>query len=133
VQANHDLSRVCATFDEANLVPNAGLLPAAVLAQRIGLGGLVGHARPARGHRSFIISSFSTTTPQISGGSLGLAEGGWSGDERVLRLLEQPGEVGGEHRCRRGDGLSGLLEVLVVGDGAMQMTGIAELVTLAGL
>jgi len=41
VQANHDLSRVCATFDEANLVPNAGLLPAAVLAQRIGLGGLV--------------------------------------------------------------------------------------------
>ncbi len=41
MQANHDLSRVCATFDEANLVPNAGLLPAAVLAQRIGLGGLV--------------------------------------------------------------------------------------------
>ena len=41
MRANHDLSRVCATFDEANLVPNAGLLPAAVLAQRIGLGGLV--------------------------------------------------------------------------------------------
>ncbi len=28
--------------------------------------------------------------------------------------------------------MSGLLEVLVVGDGAMQLTGIAELVTLAG-
>ena len=41
MQANHDLSRVCPTFDEAILVPNAGLLPAAVLAQRIGLGGLV--------------------------------------------------------------------------------------------
>jgi len=41
VQANHDLSRVCATFDEANLVPNAGLLPAAVLAQRLDLGGLI--------------------------------------------------------------------------------------------
>ncbi len=41
MQANHDLSRVCATFDEANLVPNAGLLPAAVLAQRLDLGGLI--------------------------------------------------------------------------------------------
>ena len=29
------------SFDEANLVPNAGLLPAAVLAQRIDLGGLI--------------------------------------------------------------------------------------------
>ena len=29
------------SFDEANLVPNAGLLPAAVLAQRIDLAGLV--------------------------------------------------------------------------------------------
>jgi len=27
------------TFDETNLVPNAGLLPAAVLAQRVDLGG----------------------------------------------------------------------------------------------
>ncbi len=61
-----------------------------------------------------------------------LAEGGVVRRRAVLRLLEQPGEVGGEHRCRRGDGLSGLLEVLLVGDGAMQLTGIAELVTLAG-
>jgi len=29
------------TFDEANLVPNAGLLPAAVLAQRVDLGGVI--------------------------------------------------------------------------------------------
>jgi len=35
------LSRVSVTFDETNLVPNAGLLPAAVLAQRIDLSGLV--------------------------------------------------------------------------------------------
>jgi len=41
VRANHDLSRVTTTFDETNLVPNAGLLPAAVLAQRLDLGGLV--------------------------------------------------------------------------------------------
>jgi hypothetical protein len=41
VRANHDLSRVSVSFDEANLVPNAGLLPAAVLAQRIDLPGLI--------------------------------------------------------------------------------------------
>jgi hypothetical protein len=41
VRASHDLSRVTTTFDESNLVPNAGLLPAAVLAQRIDVAGLV--------------------------------------------------------------------------------------------
>jgi hypothetical protein len=41
VRASHDLSRVTTTFDESNLVPNAGLLPAAVLAQRIDLPGLI--------------------------------------------------------------------------------------------
>ncbi len=41
MRANHDLSRVTTTFDETNLVPNAGLLPAAVLAQRLDLTGLV--------------------------------------------------------------------------------------------
>jgi len=35
------LSRVSVSFDESNLVPNAGLLPAAVLAQRVDLGGLI--------------------------------------------------------------------------------------------
>jgi hypothetical protein len=35
------LSRVSVSFTEKNLVPNAGLLPAAVLAQRIGLGALI--------------------------------------------------------------------------------------------
>ena len=41
MQANHELSRVSVSFDESNLVPNAGLLPAAVLAQRIDLSGLI--------------------------------------------------------------------------------------------
>ncbi len=41
MQANHELSRVSVSFDETNLVPNAGLLPAAVLAQRLDLAGLV--------------------------------------------------------------------------------------------
>jgi hypothetical protein len=35
------LTKVSVSFTEKNLVPNAGLLPAAVLAQRIGLGALV--------------------------------------------------------------------------------------------
>jgi hypothetical protein len=35
------LSRVSVSFDESNLVPDAGLLPAAVLAQRIDLAGLI--------------------------------------------------------------------------------------------
>ncbi len=41
MRASHELSRVSASFDEPNLVPSAGLLPAAVLAQRIDLSGLV--------------------------------------------------------------------------------------------
>jgi DDE family transposase len=41
VQASHDLARVEVSFDESNLVPCAGLLPAAVLAQRLGVAGLV--------------------------------------------------------------------------------------------
>ena len=41
MRANHDLSRVSVSFDESNLVPTAGLLPAAVLAQRLDLAGLV--------------------------------------------------------------------------------------------
>lgn len=41
MRASHDLSGVCVRFDEPNLVPCAGLLPAAVLAQRIDLCGLV--------------------------------------------------------------------------------------------
>jgi len=41
MRASHDLSRVSVSFDEPNLVPCAGLLPVAVLAQRIGLCELV--------------------------------------------------------------------------------------------
>lgn len=41
MRASHDLSAVSVSFDEANLVPCAGLLPAAVLAQRVDLAGLV--------------------------------------------------------------------------------------------
>ena len=37
MRASHDLARVSVRFDESNLVSCAGLLPAAVLVQRLGL------------------------------------------------------------------------------------------------
>ena len=47
MRANHDLSRVSVSFDETNLVPDAGLLPAAMLAQRLDLAGLIDKGRPS--------------------------------------------------------------------------------------
>lgn len=41
MRASHDLTAVSISFDEPNLVPCAGLLPAAMLAQKIGLSELV--------------------------------------------------------------------------------------------
>ena len=41
MRASHDLTRVAVRFDEACLVPSAGLLPVAALAQRVDLAGLV--------------------------------------------------------------------------------------------
>jgi len=47
MRASHDLSRVSVSFDEPNVVPNASPLPAAVLAQRVDLSGLVDRRRAA--------------------------------------------------------------------------------------
>src|SRR3954453_4802809 len=54
MRASHDLSRVRVRFDEPNLVPSAGLLPAAALAQRLGVERLVDDrlTLAAHGHRS---------------------------------------------------------------------------------
>ncbi len=41
MRASHDLGRVFGSFGATNLVPSAGLLPAAVLAQRLELAGLI--------------------------------------------------------------------------------------------
>jgi hypothetical protein len=43
MRASHNLSSVAVSCDEPNLVSGAGLLPAAVLAQKIGLAELVEH------------------------------------------------------------------------------------------
>lgn len=40
MRASHDLSRASLNFTETNLIPNAGLLPAAMIAQRVDLPGL---------------------------------------------------------------------------------------------
>ena len=54
MRASHDLSRVQVRFDEPNLVPSAGLLPAAALAQRLGVERLVDDrlTLAAHGHAS---------------------------------------------------------------------------------
>lgn len=45
----HELVRIHATFDDPNLVSQAGLVPVMALAQRAGLGELTGeHVQPAR-------------------------------------------------------------------------------------
>lgn len=41
MRASHDLGRVTASFDDASLVPSAGLLAPAILAQRLDLAGLI--------------------------------------------------------------------------------------------
>lgn len=41
MKTSHGLARVAVSFDETNLAPHAGLLPAAALAQRLGLAGLI--------------------------------------------------------------------------------------------
>jgi hypothetical protein len=50
VRASHDLAGVSASFDEPNLVPCAGLLPAAALAQRLDVAGLVDERLTLAGH-----------------------------------------------------------------------------------
>jgi hypothetical protein len=54
MRASHDLARVDVRFDEPNLVPSAGLLPAAALAQRLGVERLVDDrlTLAAHGHHS---------------------------------------------------------------------------------
>jgi len=49
VRLLHDLAKIHATFDDPNLVSRAGLVPVMALAQRAGMGGLVGeHVRVGR-------------------------------------------------------------------------------------
>jgi Transposase DDE domain group 1 len=50
VRLLHGLAKICATFDDPNIVSRAGLVPVMALAQRAGLGGLVAeHVRIDRG------------------------------------------------------------------------------------
>jgi hypothetical protein len=79
VRASHDLSRVSIGFDERNLVPNAGLLPAAVLAQRIGLAELI----DSRLHLAEQGANCGGKALTVIGSML--AGGDWIDDVAVLR------------------------------------------------
>lgn len=69
MRANHGLSRVSTTFDEANLVPNAGLLPAAALAQRLDAAGLVGRRlRTARRGATSGAKALTVSGSMLAGG-----------------------------------------------------------------
>src|SRR4051812_34011196 len=72
MRASHDLSRVGMRFDEPNLVPSAGLLPAAALAQRLGVERLVDDrlALAAHGHRSGAKALTVLGTMLAGGGSI---------------------------------------------------------------
>lgn len=49
MRASHDLTRVSVGFDEKDLVPHAGLLPAGAVAQQVGGPGRAGRAACAPG------------------------------------------------------------------------------------
>ncbi len=69
MRASHDLSAVSVSFDEANLVPCAGLLPAAVLAQRLDVGGLVEQRlRPARHGANRGATALTVIASMLAGG-----------------------------------------------------------------
>lgn len=69
MRASYDLSRVSVSFTEQNLVPNAGLLPAAALAQRIGLGELVDErVRQARHGASSGVKALTVIGSVLAGG-----------------------------------------------------------------
>jgi len=60
---------VSVSFDESNLVPDAGLLPAAVLAQRLDLGGLIdGRLRLARHGANSGAKALSVMGSMLAGG-----------------------------------------------------------------
>jgi hypothetical protein len=79
VRASPDLSRVSVSFDEPNLVLCAGLLPAALLAQRVGLAALVDERLGLARH-----SANSGTKALTVIGSI-LADGDSIDDTAVLR------------------------------------------------
>jgi hypothetical protein len=92
VRLLHGLAKICATFDDPDLVSWAGLVPVMALAQRAGLGSLVAeHVRI--GHRCGV-------NAQVKVGCLaaGIIAGADSIDD--MDLLRH-GAMPGPHRARR--------------------------------
>jgi hypothetical protein len=83
VRANHELSRVSVSFDETNLVPNAGLLPAAVLAQRLDLAELIDRRLRLTRHGA----NSSAKRHLVAGRSSGRGGLTWSRNARSLARM----------------------------------------------
>jgi len=90
--ASDDLSRVSVSFDESSPVPNAGLLPAAALAQRVDLAGLV----EARLHLARHGANSGTKAVTVIGGMLA---GGDSIDDTALLCAGASEAVFGQTRA----------------------------------
>jgi len=93
------LSRVSVSFDEKNLVPNAGLLPAAVLAQRLDLAGLVDR-------RLHLVQHSANSGAKALSVIGSMLVGGDSIDEATAATLRRkvftmPGRLVHTGRCRR--------------------------------
>ena len=86
----HGLAKICATFDDPNLVSRAGLVPVMALAQRAGLGGLVAeHVRI--GHRGGVNAHLKV--PCLAAGMIAGADS--IDDMDLLRHGAMPALFGG--------------------------------------
>jgi hypothetical protein len=86
----HGLAKICATFDDPNLVSRAGLVPVMALAQRAGLGSLVAeHVRI--GHRCGVNAHLKV--PCLAAGMIAGADS--IDDMDLLRHGAMPGLFGG--------------------------------------
>jgi len=90
VRLLHGLAKICATFDDPNLVSRAGLVPVMALAQRAGLGGLVAeHVRI--GHRGGVNAHLKV--PCLAAGMIAGADS--IDDMDLLRHGAMPALFGG--------------------------------------
>jgi len=97
VRASHDLSRVSVSCDEANLVSVAGLLPAAALAQKVGLAGLVEQrVRLARHGANSGTKALSVVGSMLTGGDSidDVALLGSGATSEVFDQLRAPSTIG---------------------------------------
>ena len=94
MRASHSLSSVSVSCDEPNLVSGAGLLPAAVLAQKVGLAGLV-EQRVRVGAENSVTSCdlhvlVDEATERVSSDRPNGCPGMWGSAARGRALMQRP-------------------------------------------